>query len=293
MTLRGGGDIIENKFIFWSTIMKIRKMLRGIPLLFLMVSGLSVFLSCKAPSSNSTPTLYRVTFDAKGGAPIPPQSKQVEHGKTVEKPAPDPKKEPFAFGGWWYKNAQWNFATDTVTANITLYAQWKTTITFNPQTMECNKNNKPVNNGDTVYEGDELNFDAKLLKGELIDHWRVNGVDKNTKTAFHYTVVSNDVDNGTITVSYNTKKAAKATINFDSNKMTCTKDNNTTTVETGDEVYEKDLLFFTAKPATGKDVQWTAKVNGVEKKKEIRQYFSYTIKADDDKKTITVDYTEK
>ena len=75
--------------------------------------------------------------------------------------------------------------------------------------------------------------------------------------------------------------------------MTCTKDNNTTTVETGDEVYEKDLLFFTAKPATGKDVQWTAKVNGVEKKKEIRQYFSYTIKADDDKKTITVDYTEK
>lgn len=293
MTLRGGGDIIENKFIFWSTIMKIRKMLRGIPLLFLMVSGLSVFLSCKAPSSNSTPTLYRVTFDAKGGAPIPPQSKQVEHGKTVEKPAPDPKKEPFAFGGWWYKNSQWNFATDTVTANITLYAQWKTTIRFNPQTMECNKNNKPVNNGDTVYEGDELNFDAKLLKGELIDHWRVNGVDKNTKTAFHYTVVSNDVYNGTITVSYNTKKAAKATINFDSNKMTCTKDNNTTTVKTGDEVYEKDLLFFTAKLPKEKIGKWRINDKDANPQPSNLQYFSYTIKADDNTKTITVDYTEK
>lgn len=270
--------------------MKIRKMLRGIPLLFLMVSGLSVFLSCKGPSS--APTFYTVTFNAQGGSTV--ASLKVEHGKTVEKPA-DPVKAPYAFGGWYKESTcttSWNFATDTVTGDITLYAQWKITIKFDSKRMTCNKNNKPVNDGATVYERDELNFDAKLPKGELIDHWRVNDVDKNTNTAFHYTVDSNDVNNGTIIVSYNTKKAAKATISFDSNKMTCTKDSNTTTVETGDEVYEKDLLFFTAKLPKEKIGKWT--VNGEEKKKEgDLRYFSYTIKADDAGKTLTVAYTEK
>ena len=104
--------------------MKIQNMLRGIPLLLLMVSGLSVFLSCKGPASNSTPTVYTVTFDAQGGSAVAPLT--VEDGKTVEKPA-DPAKASFTFGGWYRESAyttQWNFETDTVTEDITLYAKW-------------------------------------------------------------------------------------------------------------------------------------------------------------------------
>jgi hypothetical protein len=454
--------------------MKIRKMLRGIPLLFLMVSGLSVFLSCKGPSS--APTLYTVTFDAQGGSTV--TSLKVEHGKTIAKPA-DPVKASFTFGGWYKESActtPWNFATDTVTADITLFAKWipvapatvtvtfeakaehgtlkakagdtelksgssvkkgteitftadpkagyevdywkinneeksgthktekvkadkdltvtvifKTigspstkifTIQFKSSKMKCRKNGGgDINPGDTVHENDKLNFEAKLTEGKIVDKWTINGSPKDgaTEKSFFYTVTASDVKDGSITIDYEDKKAtsatiqfdsrktacmkkdgtpvdtgstvyedtwltfsaklpegkivtkwlvnssekkknspsfqytvriadaqsgsirvdyeekeaAKATIQFDSNKMTCTKNLGKTTVTTGNTVYEHDRLNFAATPATGKDVQWTAKVNGVEKKKEIRQYFSYTIKADDDGKTLTVDYTEK
>jgi uncharacterized repeat protein (TIGR02543 family) len=50
----------------------------------------------------------------------------VEKGGTIPKPA-DPVKANHAFGGW-YRDAAlptpWNFDTDTVTVDITLYAKW-------------------------------------------------------------------------------------------------------------------------------------------------------------------------
>ena len=108
--------------------MKIRNMLRGIPLLLFMMLGLSVFLNCGGLHRNPMPVpvaSHTVTFDAQGGTPKP-NPVQVEHGKKVAKPA-DPAKDSFIFGGWYkekeYKTP-WNFQTDTVTANITLYAKW-------------------------------------------------------------------------------------------------------------------------------------------------------------------------
>ncbi|MGP1530379.1 MAG: hypothetical protein ACTTI3_08630, partial [Treponema sp.] len=50
--------------------MKIRNMLCGIPLLLLMVSGLSIFfLSCKGPASPNSPKTarYTITFEVEGG----------------------------------------------------------------------------------------------------------------------------------------------------------------------------------------------------------------------------------
>jgi len=43
------------------------------------------------------------------------------------KPSPDPVRDGYDFGGWFKEEActnEWNFTTDVVTGNITLYAKW-------------------------------------------------------------------------------------------------------------------------------------------------------------------------
>lgn len=377
--------------------MKVRNMLRGIPLMLLMVSVVGVFFGCKG--SNSVPASYTVTFNSQGGSAV--AAVKVEQGKKVMKPA-NPTKASFTFGGW-YKEKEcktlWNFKSDIVTANITLYAKWNgnnsgnanngngddnngaITIRFDSAKMKCKRNGgvnilpndrvnenerlgfeatppagktvdkwtvngiendetslsfsykvqaadvqkghitigyteknttqakivfdsskmscnnktrgrQPVQSGDTVYTEDELDFDAKLSKGELIDKWLVNGEDKATSIAFHYTVKSEDIKNGTITVSYNTKQAAKATILFDANKMTCTK--NKENVKSGDTVYEKDVLFFIATVSADKIIEWKVNAKEIKDKQPSNpQYLSYTITAEHNGQTIKVSYDEK
>ena len=78
---------------------------------------------------------YTVTFNADGGTSAPVQQ-TVDHGGKVTQPAAM-TKTGFGFGGW-FKEAelanQWDFATDTVIGDITLYASWDRsffTVTFN------------------------------------------------------------------------------------------------------------------------------------------------------------------
>lgn len=68
---------------------------------------------------------YTVTFDMQGhGDAVSEQN--LAYGSKVTKPA-DPTATDYAFGGW-YKDATcttaWNFDSDTVTADTTLYAKW-------------------------------------------------------------------------------------------------------------------------------------------------------------------------
>lgn len=72
---------------------------------------------------------YTVTFDVDGGSEI--ESYDVEEGAKLVKPY-SPTKEGYAFTGW-YKDetfsTAWNFASDTVTSDVTLYAKWEKTYT--------------------------------------------------------------------------------------------------------------------------------------------------------------------
>jgi uncharacterized repeat protein (TIGR02543 family) len=75
-------------------------------------------------SGGGTVTKYTVTFNSNGGSAVAAQ--EVSSGGLVTKPA-DPTKSGLTFAGW-YKEAglttAWNFASDTVTSNITFYAKW-------------------------------------------------------------------------------------------------------------------------------------------------------------------------
>ena len=70
---------------------------------------------------------FKVKFNAKDGTPEP-DTQYIENGGKVTEP-PNPAQAGYTFDGW-YKNAdcsdgqEWNFATDTVTGNMTLYAKW-------------------------------------------------------------------------------------------------------------------------------------------------------------------------
>lgn len=85
------------------------------------------------PQYNGTYTApaptYTVTFDANGHGTAPASYTDVASGTTINKPD-DPTAAGYTFGGW-YKEAGctnvWNFATDTVTTDTTLYAKWTKT----------------------------------------------------------------------------------------------------------------------------------------------------------------------
>jgi len=65
-----------------------------------------------------------VTFDSRGGTAVPAQN--VRSGEKVTQP-PEPTRNGWIFTGWYkefnYMN-EWDFATDVVAGNITLYAYW-------------------------------------------------------------------------------------------------------------------------------------------------------------------------
>jgi|GEM_PF-3991877 len=86
---------------------------------------------------SSEPKIHQVTFDSNGGSAV--QSVNVTDGARIEKPN-DPTKPGYSFKGWYRENTyhqEWNFSTDVVTADLTLYAKWETlpkyTVTFDPQ----------------------------------------------------------------------------------------------------------------------------------------------------------------
>ena len=78
---------------------------------------------------------YTVTFDPNGGSTVAPY-RNVPSGDTIEWPR-DPYREGYTFVGWYRDRnlaRAWNFPSDRVQGNITLYAKWAQaahTVTFN------------------------------------------------------------------------------------------------------------------------------------------------------------------
>ena len=68
----------------------------------------------------------RIRFETNGGSEVPDQS--VALGGKIKQPD-DPTKEGFYLEGWYSDmdlQHKWDFAKDTVSGNMTLYAKWTT-----------------------------------------------------------------------------------------------------------------------------------------------------------------------
>ena len=137
-----------------------------------------------------TAATYTVTFDSQDGSTVAPKS--VKHGSKVTKPD-DPTRTGYTFGGWYKEAActnQWNFTSDTVTSNITLYAKWtvngttpptptKYTVTFDSQ-------------GGSTVEPQSVEKDGKVTEpaaptrpGYTFDKWTTStGVDVTADLVF-------------------------------------------------------------------------------------------------------------
>ena len=83
------------------------------------------------PVPTPTVTNYTVSFNLNGITGTTPTAQTIKEGENVIKPA-DPTDAIHTFAGW-YKTKDaitgalsnpWNFDTDTVTTDMTLYAQW-------------------------------------------------------------------------------------------------------------------------------------------------------------------------
>lgn len=103
---------------------------RNLLFLSLLILGILMITGC-APK---LPVM--VTFDSQGGSAV--SSQIVEQGGLVLEPTA-PTRAGYTFDGW-YKEPEctnpWDFDSDTLTADVTLYAKWTTNaymVTFNSQ----------------------------------------------------------------------------------------------------------------------------------------------------------------
>jgi uncharacterized repeat protein (TIGR02543 family) len=73
---------------------------------------------------------HTVFFESNGGSAV--DSDNVSNNNLVSEPTA-PTKEGLAFGGWYSDEeltTAWDFDTDTVTENTTLYAKWTANVTY-------------------------------------------------------------------------------------------------------------------------------------------------------------------
>ncbi|WP_337104180.1 InlB B-repeat-containing protein, partial [Paenibacillus sp. YIM B09110] len=115
---------------------------------------------------------YTVTFDSKEGSAVVSET-GILSGATVAKPT-DPTRDGYTFSGWYkdegYASA-WNFTTDTVSANTTLYAKWTAvpvvtyTVTFDSKEGSAVVSETGILSGATVAKPTDPTRDGHTFSG--------------------------------------------------------------------------------------------------------------------------------
>ena len=188
------------------------------------------------------------------------------------------------------------------TIKISYSLKTKLKIKFDENAMTAKKSVVPVtdlHNGEEVDSLVVIYFTAKLEEGKTVDKWKVNDneIVSPTPSVFYYTALSKDgKDTGNeVTISYTKKDIPKYHINFESDKMTCTRGSEEISNDT--EVFEGTILKFTAKAEASDILGWYVK-DIVVQASNGKKTFSYIVKEKDSEdisgnKTIRVKYTVK
>jgi len=82
-------------------------------------------------------TTFTVKFNSMGGSAVPEQT--TTPGGKVSRPN-DPTRTDYTFAGWYTDNtctSAWNFASDIVTGNMTLYAKWTPKTVTSVETLRA------------------------------------------------------------------------------------------------------------------------------------------------------------
>ncbi|MEF2248367.1 DUF4838 domain-containing protein [Paenibacillus sp. IITD108] len=123
------------------------------------ISGIKDVVLIKMESQGGTeePKTYTVSFNSNGGSGVSVIA-DVSSGSAITAPTP-PTRTGYTFAGW-YKDeglkTAWNFTTDKVTGNITLYARWTVNGTTSPVTPPTTPTPTPTPTsvpGTTVEDG--------------------------------------------------------------------------------------------------------------------------------------------
>ena len=116
---------------------------------------------------------YTVTFDANGHGTAPTQQKTTYGGKITEPAAPT--AENYYFQGWFKESTcenMWDFDSDIVTANITLYAKWsECDHSGNTNTLSCTNNTTCSVCGGTVAPTGHT--PSASWSNDSTDHWKI------------------------------------------------------------------------------------------------------------------------
>lgn len=155
--------------------------------------------------------LFTVTFELSGhGDAIEPL--EVDEGsKLIDSEDLQPTAEGLRFGGW-YKNADfteiWDFNTDTVTNNITLYARWTVTVTFELsghgdeiEALTVDADSKLDNTSVPQPTANGYNFEGWYKDKDCTEQWNFNK-DKVTQDITLYAKWQ-EVEEGTFIVTFN------------------------------------------------------------------------------------------
>jgi uncharacterized repeat protein (TIGR02543 family) len=115
---------------------------------------------------------YDVVFDSRGGTALAKTT--AEHGSLLEVPKVSTRRG-YLFGGWCRDeefSTAWNFATDRVTADMTLYAKWITVDYYQIKTSKCGIGT--VTGGGAYGLGVSVTLTAEPKAGYRFDRW-LNG----------------------------------------------------------------------------------------------------------------------
>jgi len=136
--------------------------------IFAVMAILSVFAmimaGCDSGGGSAGSGKYTVNFETNGGSKI---DALADASGIITKPATDPAKANFNFDGWYKDkelNNAWNFGSDKVTKDTTLYAKWTKTKGDTDPNDTTKKNYFTVTfmNGEKTVNTYEVSYGEKI-----------------------------------------------------------------------------------------------------------------------------------
>lgn len=144
---------------------------------------------------------YVVTFEGNGADDIEPASRTVNEGSTVA--APLVMREGYVLVGWFSDEeltTEWDFASDVVNDNITLYAKWAVDTTADSTPIRSQDELYELITGVTEYnEGDKFHLNSDLNFANF--DWAPGGYETSPETIHNFNLDGNGYTISNLTIA--------------------------------------------------------------------------------------------